>query len=253
MPPSTSRLHGAGQGRTAVRAPKEPACRTFLMCCSGRAHAGAASPCRAGMAKEIAWLSSARPRPCGAMAECPSCRSAGSCCAIPLKRFSPPGPAVHRSHARSAADHPLVHLALAGRGHLPGGAGASGRGDPAAMVGSCRRPHHALLLGLFSIVTLLAAPNSGQARPHGCFDRQLVSQVSSDFCGCSRGRAASARSGSDDAPPGLPSLTSRSATPQRLRSTMERQFQRPMSKPSRGAHPARLGLRRLSEAACHPA
>ena len=99
------------------------------------------------------------------------------------------GPAVHRSHAGSAADHPLVHPALAGRGHLPGGARPSGRGDPAAMVGSCRRPHHAL-----PVRTVLDRDPAGRptrsARPHGCFDRQLVPQVSSDVRGCSRGRAA---------------------------------------------------------------
>lgn len=38
---------------------------------------------RAGMAKGIAWLSSARQRPCGGMAGCLLCRSAESCCAIP--------------------------------------------------------------------------------------------------------------------------------------------------------------------------
>ena len=45
------------------------------------------------------------------------------------------------------------------------------------------------LFGLFSIVTLLAGQLHHQ-HPHGCSDRQLVPQVSSDVCGCSGGRAA---------------------------------------------------------------
>uniref|UniRef100_UPI001FE16129 IS701 family transposase n=1 Tax=Microvirga calopogonii TaxID=2078013 RepID=UPI001FE16129 len=95
-----------------------------------------------------------------------------------------PGVAVHRSEARPAADHPLVHPALAARGHLPGGARPSGRGDPAAMVGPCCRPHDALLVR----PVLDHNPSGGPTRsahPHGCLDRQLVPQVSSDVCGYS--------------------------------------------------------------------
>ena len=53
----------------------------------------------------------------------------------------------------------------------------------------CRRPHHALLVRAVLDRDPAGRPTRS-ARPHGCFDRQLVPQVSSDVCGYSGGRAA---------------------------------------------------------------
>ena len=53
----------------------------------------------------------------------------------------------------------------------------------------CRGPHHAM-----PVRAVLDRDPAGRptrsSRPNGCFDRQLVPQVSSDVCGCARGRAA---------------------------------------------------------------
>ena len=65
----------------------------------------------------------------------------------------------------------------------------SGSGDAAAMVRSCRGSLHPM-----SARTVLDCDPVGRptpsSDPHGCSDRQLVPQVSSDVCGCSGGRAA---------------------------------------------------------------
>ena len=156
-----SRRRPGTKGRPRTKGARLPNLSDVLR---GRARAGAASRCRAGMAKEIAWSSSARPRPCGAMAECPSCRSAGSCCVI-LSVGSRRRPCCAPILARSAADHPLVHPALAGRGHLPGSSRPSGRRDPAAMVGSAVARTTPCLFGLFSIVTLLAGNSISAPEP----------------------------------------------------------------------------------------
>src|SRR4051812_5728128 len=57
------------------------------------------------------------------------------------------------------------------------------------MVGPCRGSLHSM-----SVRTALDCDPVGwpapSSDPHGCLDRQLVPQVSSDVCGCSGGRAA---------------------------------------------------------------
>ena len=98
----------------------------------------------------------------------------------PLGRFSPQALLCTDPAQDPAADHPLVHPALAGRGHVPGGSRPSGCGDPAAMVGSRRSPHHALLVRPVLDRDPAGRPTRS-ARPHGCSDRQLVPQVASDL------------------------------------------------------------------------
>lgn len=140
------------------------------------------------MVKGIGRSSSARQRPCGATAACRWYQSAGCCCAIRSG-------ASHRRRccalilAGSPADHPLVHPALADRGHIPGGSRSSGCRDSAAVVGSRCHPYHTVLVWTVLDCNPADGPTRS-ARPNGCLDRQLVPQVSSDLRGCSGRRAA---------------------------------------------------------------
>ena len=66
------------------------------------------------------------------------------------------GPALDRSAPRRARDARVLHATLAGRGHVRGSPSASRVRDAAAVVREGDRTHDALILALFSIVTLLA-------------------------------------------------------------------------------------------------
>src|SRR5262249_46972805 len=72
----------------------------------------------------------------------------------PLGKIRHPGAAVRRSGCQSTADHLVVHLALAPRGHLPRDASSSGRRDTAPVVASGHPAHdaspHGTLLGHYA-------------------------------------------------------------------------------------------------------
>jgi hypothetical protein len=105
----------------------------------------------------------------------------------PHGRFSPPGPAVHRSHARSLQII-VVHPALAGRGHL----------QEARAIWEWRRSGNGpimpwlapppCLLGLFSIVTLLAGQLHHQTRTAVLTD-SWYRKSHPTFAACAGGRA----------------------------------------------------------------
>lgn len=117
---------------------------------------GSASPSLHGMAKASVASSSPPAPPCGATAAGPSCRSAGCWCAIRSagsrrRRCCAPRLTIPR------AGTALVRAALAPGSHLRGDPSPSGCRDPAALVRPRHRAHTPCLLGLFSLITLLAA------------------------------------------------------------------------------------------------
>ena len=103
----------------------------------------------------------------------------------PPRRIHSPGLALHRSVGGSDADPGMVCAALATGGHLPGGAGASGRGDPAPVVGSGHRSHHADPDGAL-LLDHPGGPSAAATTTLGPSHSGLVRQAVADLRGCHR-------------------------------------------------------------------
>ena len=103
----------------------------------------------------------------------------------PPRRIHSPGLALHRSVGGSDADTGMVCAALATGGHLPGGAGASGRGDPAPVVGSGHRSHHADPDGAL-LLDHPGGPSAAATTTLGPSHSGLVRQAVADLRGCHR-------------------------------------------------------------------
>ena len=103
----------------------------------------------------------------------------------PPRRIHSPGLALHRSVGGPDADPGMVCAALATGGHLPGGAGASGRGDPAPVVGSGHRSHHADPDGAL-LLDHPGGPSAAATTTLGPSHRGLVRQAVADLRGCHR-------------------------------------------------------------------
>ena len=103
----------------------------------------------------------------------------------PPRRIHSPGLALHRSVGGPDADPGMVCAALAIGGHPPGGTGASGRGDPAPVVGSGHRSHHADPDGAL-LLDHPGGPSAAATTTLGPSHSGLVRQAVADLRGCHR-------------------------------------------------------------------
>ena len=106
----------------------------------------------------------------------------------PTGRIHSPGLALHRSVGGPDADPGMVCAALATGGHLPGGAGAPGRGDPAPVVGPGHCPYYANPDGTL-LLDHPGGPSAAATTTLGPSHRGLVRQAVADLRGCHRSGA----------------------------------------------------------------
>ena len=106
----------------------------------------------------------------------------------PPRRIHSPGLALHRSVGGPDADPGMVCAALATGGHLPGGAGSPGRGDPTPVVGPGHCPYYANPDGTL-LLDHPGSPSAAATTTLGPSHRGLVRQAVADLRGCHRSGA----------------------------------------------------------------
>ena len=106
----------------------------------------------------------------------------------PTGRIHSPGLALHRSVSGPGADPGMVCAALATGGHLSGGAGSPGRGDPTPVVGSSHCPYYANPDGTL-LLDYPGGPSSAATTTLGPSNSGLVRQAVADLRGCHRSGA----------------------------------------------------------------
>ena len=106
----------------------------------------------------------------------------------PTGRIHSPCLALHRSVGGPGADPGMVCAALATGGHLSGGAGSPGRGDPTPVVGSSHCPYYANPDGDL-LLDHPGSPSSAATTTLGPSHSSLVRQAVADLRGCHRSGA----------------------------------------------------------------
>ena len=106
----------------------------------------------------------------------------------PTGRIHSPGLALHRSVGGPDADPGMVCAALATGGHLSGGAGSPGRGDPTPVVGPGHCPYYANPDGTL-LLDHPGSPSAAATTTLGPSHSGLVRQAVADLRGCHRSGA----------------------------------------------------------------
>ena len=106
----------------------------------------------------------------------------------PTGRIHSPSLALHRSVGGPGADPGMVCPALATGGHLSGGAGSLGRGDPTPVVGLGHCPYYANPDGAL-LLDHPSGPSSAATTALGPSNSGLVRQAAADLRGCHRSGA----------------------------------------------------------------
>ncbi len=103
----------------------------------------------------------------------------------PTGRIHSPGLALHRSVGGPDADPGMVCAALATGGHLSGGTGSPGRGDPTPVVGPGHCPYYANPHGTL-LLDHPGSPSAAATTTLGPSHSGLVRQAVADLRGCHR-------------------------------------------------------------------
>ena len=106
----------------------------------------------------------------------------------PPRRIHSPGLALHRSVGGPDADPGMVCAALATGGHLSGGTGSPGRGDPTPVVGPGHCPYYANPDGAL-LLDHPGSPSAAATTTLGPSHSGLVRQAVADLRGCHRSGA----------------------------------------------------------------